>query len=123
MKYTAILDGEYLEIELTRSGPRTIEANVGGEKYVIEALEVEPGVLWFQWNNRSIEILLNPNGETYAVSVSGRRLKAEIIDARNALRRSTHQGHTGAIELRAPMPGKVVKVLVEEGAFVEMNQG
>jgi biotin carboxyl carrier protein len=47
----------------------------------------------------------------------------EIIDSRGALRKAAQHGHAGTVELRAPMPGKVVKVLVSEGATVDMNQG
>jgi biotin carboxyl carrier protein len=47
----------------------------------------------------------------------------EILDARNALRRAARHGPEGAMEIRAPMPGKIVRVLVAEGAEVEANQG
>jgi len=47
----------------------------------------------------------------------------ELLDARAALRKAAHHGQAGTVELRAPMPGKVVKVLVAEGTAVELNQG
>jgi len=45
------------------------------------------------------------------------------VDPRSALRKAAQQGHVGTVELRAPMPGKVVKVLASEGAEVQANQG
>jgi biotin carboxyl carrier protein len=123
MKYTAIIDGERIEIELSRSKPTTIEAQVGGRQYRIEAKMVEPGVYWFNWNNRSVEISVVPHGEGYVVSLEGRSADIEIVNARSALRKATQHGHAGAIDLRAPMPGKIVKVLVSEGAVVQANQG
>jgi biotin carboxyl carrier protein len=123
MKYTAIIDGQRLEIDLIRVDDGIIEAETGGEKYVLTAKVVEPGVYWLQWKNRSLEISVTPNGDAYAVSVKGKRIEIEIIDARGALRKAAQQGQLGTVELRAPMPGKVVKVLVGEGAPVEMNQG
>jgi biotin carboxyl carrier protein len=47
----------------------------------------------------------------------------ELLDARAALRKAAQHGQAGTVELRAPMPGKVVKLLVTEGAAVELNQG
>ena len=123
MKVTAIIDGERIELELARSEPAAIEAQVGDRKYVIETRVVEPGVYWFNWNHRSMEISVVPNGEGYVVSVDSRRIPVEIVDARSALRKAAQHGHDGVVELRAPMPGKIVKVLVDEGAEVQANQG
>jgi len=39
------------------------------------------------------------------------------------LRKAAQQGKAGIVELRAPMPGKVVRVLVSEGAAVQAHQG
>ena len=123
MKYTALIDGERVDIEVIHSETAVTEAQVGGRKYSLDAKAVEPGIYWFNWNNRSIEISVTPNGDAYTVSAGGRRTLVEIVDARTALRKAAQQGHAGTVELRAPMPGKVVEVLVNEGAQVEMNQG
>jgi biotin carboxyl carrier protein len=123
MKYTAIIDGARVEIELTRGDGKTITAEVDGKQYLLDVEAVEPGLLWFNWNNRSVEISVTPTRETYVVSVAGARMDVEIVDPHAALRKAAQQGQTGTVELRAPMPGKVVKILVTEGATVEANQG
>jgi len=123
MKYTAIIGGEHLEIELSGLGSARIEAAVGGRKYVLAAKAIAPGVYWFNWNGRSLEISVNPNGDAYVVSLPGQRVAVEMLDARTALREAAQQGHAGTVQVRAPMPGKVVKVLVAEGAEVQSNQG
>ena len=123
MKYAAIIDGERMEIELIRASDAVVEAEIGGERYVLDVKTVEPGVFWLHWKNRSIEISVTPNGDAYTVSVAGQRVEVEIVDARTALRKAAQLGQMGTVELRAPMPGKVVRVLVIEGAAVEMNQG
>ena len=53
MKYTAIIHGERIDIELNVVGG-SVEARVGGRKYLLEARMVEPGIYWFNWNNRSL---------------------------------------------------------------------
>jgi biotin carboxyl carrier protein len=47
----------------------------------------------------------------------------EIIDTRAAFRRAAQHEQDGVVQIRAPMPGKVIKLLVAEGAEVEPNQG
>ena len=123
MKYTAIIDGQAVEMELIQHGSHSVEATIAGKTYTLNVDEVETGVYWLVWDNRSIEISVSPNGDRYAVSVAGRQLDVEIEDARAALRKASVHGHAGMVELRAPMPGKIVKVLVSEGAAVELDQG
>ena len=123
MKYTVVIDGQQMEIDLVHSGPANIEAEIEGRKYMLDAKVVETGVYWFNWNNRSIEVSVTPNGNGYVVSVQGRRVAVEIVDTRTVGRKTTQLGHEGTVQVRAPMPGKVVKVLVNEGAEVQANQG
>jgi biotin carboxyl carrier protein len=123
MKYTAIIDGVRLDMELIRADDEAIEAEIDGKKYVLDVAAVEPGVYWIRWNDRSIDTSVTPSGDKYTVSMAGQRLDVEIMDARAALRKAAQEGQTGTVELRSPMPGKVVKVLVSEGAAVEVNQG
>jgi len=122
-KYSAFVNGTSLHVDVLRSEDGAVEAEVAGTRYVLGAQIVEAGVFWFEWNNRSVEVSVTPNGDSYSVSLLGHRIEVEIIDARTARRKATRHGRAGAAELRAPMPGKVVKVLVEEGAAVELNQG
>src|SRR5689334_1795460 len=123
MKYSAIIDGKRIAIELTRGNGTTVEAELDGEDYVLDIEAVEAGVYWLNWNSRSIEISVAPDGDAYVVSVGSRRVNVEIVDAGTALRKATQHAQSGRVELRAPMPGKVVKVLVNEGSTVEANQG
>ncbi len=123
MKYNAIVQGQNLEIELNRREHGIIEAEIGGRVYRLEGKAVEPGIYWFNWNNQSLEIGVTRSLDGYVVSLGGRRIPVEILDARTPLRRAAEQGQDGVVHLRAPMPGKVVRVLASEGAEVEANQG
>jgi biotin carboxyl carrier protein len=122
MKYTAMIDGERVEIDLSVD-ETSIQADIGGRKYTLEAKVIQPGIYWFNWQNRSIEAAVTPNGDGYVVSLGGRRITVEMVDARAALRRAAEQGQGGVVEIRAPMPGKVVNVLLPEGSEVRHNQG
>jgi len=123
MKYTATIEGTRIEVEIVHVNARTIEANVAGRVYRIERRDVAQGVFWFNWNNRSVDVSITAQDDTYIVFLDGYPIPVEIEDPRTRLRKAAQHGHSGEVELRAPMPGKVVKVLVPEGAEVQTNQG
>ena len=106
MKYTAVIHGARVEIDLQLNQTNSIEAEIGGRKYVLEAKTLESGVYWFNWQNRSIEVAVTPNGNGYVVSLGGQRLTVEMVDARAALQKAVQQGQAGTVQIRAPMPGK-----------------
>ena len=56
MKYTVVIAGERVDLEIDLKDARTIVAQVDGRAYNLEAKTVEPGVYWFNWNNRSVEL-------------------------------------------------------------------
>ena len=123
MKYAAIIQGQRLEIELNRNGQGVIEAEIDGRPYQLEGKAVEPGIYWLTWNNQSLQIGVTQNLDGYVVSLPGRRIEVAILDSRSALRRAAQHSQDGVFQLRAPMPGKVIKLLVAEGAEVQANQG
>jgi len=125
MKYTATIDGRQVDIEFERAQPpgAGLQARIGDRVYSLEVDEVEPGVYWFNWNNRSIEVAVTPSQDGYGVSINGHHVNVEILDARSALKKAAQHGHAGLVEIKAPMPGKIVRLLVGEGAEVNANQG
>jgi acetyl/propionyl-CoA carboxylase alpha subunit len=123
MKYTAVVQGQNVEIELNRKPGGVIEAVIGGRRYTLQGRAVEPGVYWLTQDNRSLEVGVSQNADVYMVSLLSNRIPVEILDTRNALRRAAQQAQDGVAQIRAPMPGKVIKLLVSEGDEVEPNQG
>jgi biotin carboxyl carrier protein len=122
---TAIVLGESVEISWNRAGD-ALEATVNGRVYDLEVKELRPGVYWFVWNGRSLEAVVTETTSIeggHMVSIRGHRIPVELLDARKALRRASDTDHAGAVEVRAPMPGKIVRVLVTEGAEVAAHQG
>jgi biotin carboxyl carrier protein len=123
LKYTAIVNEDLVDVEFERHGTTKIEARIGDRAYVLDAQGVEPGVYWFNWNHRSIEATVTPNGGGFTVSIADARFAVEILDSRKALKKAAQVGHDGIAEIRAPMPGKIVKVLLSEGSEVAANEG
>ena len=123
MKFTALIGTERTEVDLHSASLPSVRARVGDREYELELREVEPGVFWFLMDGRSIEAAVMPNGEGYTVRLGNEHIRFELLDRRSLLQRSGAGATDGLAELRAPMPGKVVKLLVEEGDVVEAGQG
>lgn len=64
--------------------------------------------------------------ETWDLHLRGRRLRADVVDERTRVIREMTGGagaSHGPEPIKAPMPGMVVKVEVEEGDVVQAGQG
>jgi biotin carboxyl carrier protein len=88
-----------------------------------DILEVEPGVYSILLEGRSYEARVVSQGDDYAVEIEGKRLPVQIRDPRNFDRTSRSGVGHGKQSLAALMPGKIIRVLVEEGQHVEPGQG
>jgi biotin carboxyl carrier protein len=121
--FKVIVGGLPVQGTIDRKPGGRIEATLEDRQYVIELAAVEPGISWLKLGNLSYDVTVVRNQGGYTVSLGGHRMLVEIEGPRSGLRRTASKGHSGIAELRAPMPGKVVRLLVKEGAEVEVNQG
>ena len=85
--------------------------------------EVEPGVYSVLLDSCSYEIRLLETPQGLSAETGGRRFIVEVRDPRDASRSSSGAVGSGRQNVAAPMPGKVVRVLVEVGDAVEAGQG
>jgi biotin carboxyl carrier protein len=82
-------------------------------------VEVEPGVYSILVDGASHEVRV----EAGQVTVGNRRFDFTIDDPRQWKRSSDAVGDQGRAAILAPMPGKVVRILVAVGDEVEAGQG
>jgi biotin carboxyl carrier protein len=107
----------------------SFEINVDGKPVEIPAeaglsvVRVEPGVYSVIHAGRSFEARVTAVADGFSVEVNGRRFHVEVRDPRNARRRSDAGLGGGRQNILAPMPGKVVRLLVQPGDTVEAGQG
>jgi biotin carboxyl carrier protein len=120
MKYEAIVNGKPAKLELSGAGVRY-------ERETGEVVEREYSIAVTgsgQWSvlagGRSYAARLLSNGE---VSVNGRVFRVEIFDPRSRRGRQSAVGSEGPQNIVAPMPGRVIRVLIEAGQEVEDGQG
>jgi biotin carboxyl carrier protein len=81
--------------------------------------EIEPGVWSVLNGHRSYEVRISGD----QVRVNGRPIEVKFEDPREWNPRASRGALHGGAQVHAPMPGKVVKVLVAVGDDVESGQG
>jgi biotin carboxyl carrier protein len=123
MQFKVVIDGELIVGKLNRRTDSTIEATIADRSYEFTAVAGEPSIYWLKLGESSIEAVVTSNGGQYTVSIGQSRFQVEIEDARSALRRKGSSRTDGPAEIRSPMPGKVVRMLVLEGDQVQENDG
>jgi biotin carboxyl carrier protein len=128
MKLNAEVDGEKVALEVRREGAR-VSGEVGGRLYELEAREVGAGVYLLIHGGRVYECRVGaePGAEgrgVLRVSVGAREYGVRLTDPKHLRGAGAGAGEQGGrAQLKAPMPGKVVRVLVEAGQAVEAGQG
>lgn len=85
--------------------------------------QISPGVFSVLLDGRSITVHLTSNGEFLEVWTPSKQHVISITDARDRSGRHKRAAVSGPLEMRAQMPGKVIKLLVEKGATVHAGQG
>jgi biotin carboxyl carrier protein len=99
---------------------RTIEID---SAQLASVIEVEPGVYSVLLDGASYEIRLVETSQGQSAEAGGRRFEVEVRDPRDTSRSSRAAVGSGRQNVAAPMPGKVVRVLVNVGDTVDAGQG
>jgi biotin carboxyl carrier protein len=85
--------------------------------------EVEPGAYSVLHQGASYEIRVIETPQGAIAEVGGRRFAVEVHDPRDTSRGGRASIGSGRQKVAAPMPGKVVRVLVNIGDSVDVGQG
>ena len=122
MRYYVTLDDRTYEVDLTGEVPR-----VDGEAVEAELNQVPGTPTRLLLVDGRSHTLVARRGETDAwdLYLDGERFDAHVVDERTrAIREMTGQSAAdlGPRPIRAPMPGLVVRLFVEEGDRVEAGQ-
>jgi len=108
-----------VSFEITIDG-RAVSLDTNGSGNI---LEVSPGLYSVLYGGRSYEVrIANSNGDWHA-TIGGRSFVVGIRDPRNWVRRSGAELGNPHQDVKAPMPGKVIRMLVREGDDVHAGQG
>jgi len=122
MKYITTIEGQEFEVEIIDE--RHIQ--VGGRMLEVdfEFVSGQP-VFSLILNGRSYESFIYPGDEDWEVLLHGRQYQAKVEDEREKRLRAAAGGgvaESGEFHLKAPMPGLVVSIPVNEGQEVKKGQ-
>jgi biotin carboxyl carrier protein len=122
MTYDVTIDGKSYRLELKRAdGGWT--CCLDGREVEVDAVLARPDVLSLRLGNKAFEVKCERVAGEMHLWVGSRRFATEIRDPRSLRGRTRPTDDHGPRKLIAPMPGKVVRVLVLEGAEVETGAG
>lgn len=126
MSYEVKLGDRIARVELlSRQGDQLLVA-VDGKEFALDFVQLNKGSYSILHNKKSYNVELIPvNGiKKYNVNTFKNSYEVEIIDTESkylANRRQGQEDDAGSV-ITAPIPGKVVRLLVEEGETVEAGQ-
>lgn len=124
MKLELEIDGQLIEAEFTVNNG-SVQLTVGGATHAAQVSEPEPGLFTVIISDRVYRCAFEQlsNGSTEII-VNGKRIPVAVRDRKHL------RGHAGAgagaggrVTLSSPMPGKVVRVLLNAGDEVAAHQG
>jgi biotin carboxyl carrier protein len=122
MTYNVTINGKNYQLDLDREDARW-SCRLDGREIEVDAILVQPDVLSLRIGNRAYEIKREQIGGDLHLWVAGARYSAEVIDPRSLRARSRAVAADGPKKLTAPMPGKVVRLLVSQGSDVDAGAG
>ena len=122
MIFEALVEGRTLRVEVSGRGPR-YDVSVDGRRLEVRWQETARGLVSLRVDGQVLELGLERNASGCVVVFPDDRLAVELHDA---VRGGALQGKTaaaGPARLKAPMPGKIVRVLTPAGTAVQAGQG
>jgi biotin carboxyl carrier protein len=101
-----------------------VKATVNGKDYELTFTSPSPNVYTILLNNKVYELAIevNPTSHTNQVKVAGEIFATKVVDHRQRNRKNDASA-SGIQTISAPMPGRVVQILKNEGDEVKAGEG
>ncbi len=122
MTYDISIDGKNYRLELDRAEGRWA-CRLDGREIEVDAVLARPDVLSLRIGNKAYEIKCERVAQDLHLWVGSARFAAEVRDPRSLRGRVRAVDDHGPRKLTAPMPGKIVRLLMSQGAEVEAGAG
>lgn len=120
------VDDKLCEVEILHQEENNLEISIDGRVYKVDAERVGAGNYSILHNNKSynMDLIQGHGSRHYLVNMAYSTYDVNIIDAQARYQESRNKGqHTDDHNvIISPMPGKIIKVLVEEGDAVKSSQ-
>jgi biotin carboxyl carrier protein len=122
MTYDVTIDGKNYRLELNRAGNRWL-CRLDGREIEVDAVLARPDVLSLRIGNQAYEVKCERVAHDLHLWVGSARFAAEVRDPRSLRGRVSAVDDHGPRNLTAPMSGRIVRVMVSQGADVEAGTG
>ena len=126
MKLKAIISDSQVEMEIRRDGSRVF-ATIAGRNYELELMLESDQSYLMRHDDKVFDCRVDgkvESGGQIDVITGANRHAITLIDPKRLRSAAGTGGHgEGAARILAPMPGKVVRLLVEAGQPVEAGHG
>ena len=122
MTYDIAIDGKNYRLDLNRQEGGW-SCRLDGREVEVDAVLARPDVLSLRIGNQAYEVKCERVGGDLHIWVGSVRFAAEVRDPRSLRGRVRAVDDHGPKKLTAPMPGKIVRVLVSQGDEVETGAG
>ncbi len=124
MSYVGTIGEKEVRIEVSEAGVGRYRVLIDGQEHLVDAWQVQSTVWSVLSGTTSYEVDVQGRDEEYEVLIDGDCYKFSLMnEQRKALMRAGGKGAAGKAMVTSPMPGKVVKLLVNEGEEVKVDQG
>ncbi len=123
MRLQLVIGDEVRQVEIEPGVDGHWCISIEGNPIEADACLLRPGVLSLLIEGRSWRVVLDGHSAEPAFHIGPERLSFRVEDPRSLrLRRRSGAAH-GPVTLRASMPGRVVRLLIEVGERVAAHQG
>jgi biotin carboxyl carrier protein len=124
MTFNLEIDGQTHQVEINPAdAPGQWRIFQDGAQIEADAHLIRPGILSLLIAGRSHRIVLDAHPTDPALHVGHQRIPYRIEDPRSLRARRRHARADGPVTLKASMPGRIVRVLVEKGEAIAAHQG
>ena len=124
MNYVATVGEREVRIRVEEVGVARYRVTIDGKEHLVDVHQVQASVWSVLYGNDAFSVDVQGREDEREVLILGDCYKFTLMnEQRKALMRAGGKGAAGKALVTAPMPGKVVKLLVKEGQEVQTDEG
>jgi glutaconyl-CoA/methylmalonyl-CoA decarboxylase subunit gamma len=124
MRYFVEVSGKEYSVEVNSRADGSLAVTVAGKTIDVDAISLSHSDWSMRFGGRMVDMTVEGAPPVLGAVLSGRRTYVKVESERSRAANRASGGGTGAREkdVRSPMPGRVVKVLVQPGEEVGAGQ-
>ena len=123
MIFDILVGNKEYSVEIERK-EKSFLIKIDGEEFDVDATLFKKELYSLIVSNKSYLSNIKSEENKYIVDISGESFEIEVFDeATRRMAQKKKEPESGKQVIKAPMPGKIVKILVKEGEEVEPGAG